>query len=86
MTNLATIKRTNGIDAVIKKWYNVALNADRTFQDDDVITMAAEIRALDSLGKTDRWKKAVDTWAAAVEYNRNQWSLMQFGIFATHAA
>lgn len=60
---------------------NVWKTQDRT-------EIAAMIRELAPLGRTERWATAVETWAVLVEDTENpvEWAFFQGGIWASHAA
>jgi len=55
----------------------------------DRATLAADIRALTTLGRTERWTAAVEGWALEVEGSTEEtyrWAFDQFGIWASYAA
>ncbi len=49
--------------------------------------IATRIEALDSLGRTERWKGAVDAWAYVVRTEPAlRWAFIQWHVYAAHAA
>lgn len=51
--------------------------------------LAADLRDLAPLGRTDRWQAAVESWAAAVEESTPEtfrWAFDQHGVWACYAA
>lgn len=49
--------------------------------------IAAKIRELSALGRTQRWADAIETWAVLVETEESlEWSFLQGSIWASHAA
>ena len=57
----------------------------------DRAEVAAKIRALAPLGRTDRWRNAVELWAVAVETEQSEldfseWAFFQYGIWCGYAA
>lgn len=51
--------------------------------------LAAVIRTLAPLGRTERWTSAVEDWAVKVETSTDetfQWAFDQFGVWAAYAA
>jgi hypothetical protein len=48
--------------------------------------IAGFIRRLSTMGRTDRWRNAIESWARVVEDESDfQWGFMQYSIYAGHA-
>lgn len=52
--------------------------------------IAADIRRLHTLGRTQRWLDAIENWAEVVESapddTKFEWAVLQYAIFASYAA
>lgn len=83
--NAAVTRRIEGIRNV---------NSTTVTTDDDGNTyhgtrteIAARIREIAKLGRTDRWRNAVEAWALMIEDDSQplEWAFLQYGVYAAHA-
>lgn len=81
----ATVKRFEGIKAVSTETVTTTTEGN-TFHGTRT-EIAARIRNLAKLGRTDRWQAAIEGWAVAVETEDSlEWAFLQYSIWASHAA
>jgi len=83
--NKATEKRIAGIRAVNDATVTTDANGN-TFHGTRT-EIAARIREIASLGRTDRWRNAVEAWALMIEDDSQplEWAFLQYGVYAAHA-
>jgi hypothetical protein len=97
MASKATEKRFEAMKALSDSIVTVEIHESgptNVWHTEDATKIAAGIRALAPLGRTDRWKDAVEGWALLVEEKAQdgsgvqgiRWAYFQGGIFAGHAA
>jgi hypothetical protein len=82
MANAAQDRRIDAITAVNERYRDTHERQVPTGE----ITVA--IRKLAPLGRTDRWKQAVEAWALLVAENpeNRRWACVQGAIYCAHAA
>jgi hypothetical protein len=84
--NKAAEKRYAGIKAVS----DVVADGRGNLVMTEPSEIAALIRDLAPLGRTDRWKDAIEAWASLVEDQEDEkglrWAFFQGGIWAGHEA
>lgn len=81
----ATERRYEAVGAITHEFINSRTGRFNT----KVVTRAtviARIQKLSSLGRTDRWKLAVENWAMMVQCNPLRWAILQGAIFTNFAA
>lgn len=80
-----TDRRIDGIARIIKAYGDLKPSAIYFYRDE----VAAEIRALSSLGRTERWQSRVENWASMVEKSDAEsahYYFIQWSVWATHEA
>ncbi len=85
----ASDKRFDAIQAVNDAVVTVGENkTGQVWRTTNRTEIAAMIRELSSLGRTERWTAAIEQWARMVEdYSDDfQWAFFQGSIWAGHAA
>lgn len=79
----AVQRRLDAVGALVDHFLGDDWNGEVT----DREAVATAIEALESLGRTDRWKAAIATWAKVVRTNENPThALTQWAIFTNYKA
>ena len=86
MSQTAADKRPTAIEELFERFLPASNSYNLTTDDRELL--AREVRTLASLGKTERWAKAIENWAKAIEDTSNDlhWAVVQYAVFAGHAA
>jgi hypothetical protein len=92
MSTTAVEKRYDAIKAVSERVVTVKPSGLGTdWHTRDRATVAGFIRELSKLGRTERWKANVESWACMVETEESdkdfsEWAFFQGGIWTSYAA
>lgn len=87
MANKSTERRYAAIKAHSDKW-RPEHNGYRLIDNADPEQIIAEIEAMRSLGRTERWQNSITGWVNMIhEYPESlEWAVLQGAIYAAYAA
>lgn len=81
-------RRLNAIGEVANRAFYAGYAAPEDSEESAREYWAGQIAPLRTMGKTERWVLAIDTWVDMVSREENplDWAMLQYSVFANYAA